>query len=209
MWGTAAQLSQLCLCDLCFLCFFFFLSSLSAEWSRRLFLDLHSLLLLLSLSESFLSLFLFFFIFLSWGDKHERKGSFTWQEKKAKTTTMLKCATVRLQFQFLRSFLIKQPFNTHCHKGIFYLRPVGARKKWLTTKKYSQKVKESWGIGVGAMQLSHIHLLFLLFFVWLLLWFNCGGLLLLLLWLFIVLFRHKSVLQARSWETVFCKVSWK
>lgn len=73
--------------------------------------------------------------------------------------------------------------------------------------KISQKVKENWSIGVGAKQLSHNHLLFLLFFVWVLLWFNCGGLL--LLRLFIVLFRHKSVLQARCWETVFCKVSWK
>lgn len=51
---------QLCLCDLCFLCFFFFLSCLSAEWSRCLLFDWHSLLLL-SLSDSFLSLFLFFF----------------------------------------------------------------------------------------------------------------------------------------------------
>lgn len=58
--GCAFQPPQLGLCDLCFLCFFFFLSCLSAEWSRCLLFDWHSILLL-SLSDSFLSLFLFFF----------------------------------------------------------------------------------------------------------------------------------------------------
>lgn len=100
------------------------------------------------------------------------------------------------------------------HRSIVIQRRVGCCVGWFTTERHRKKgggqlEKTQEASVMQDHQLSHIHLLFLLLFVCVLLRRNCGGLLLRLLWLHIVLFRQKSVLQARSRETVLCKVTWK